>query len=67
MTPLTDSQVIELAHVYAIRWKMNRTDTDLLTSLLRRVYAEGRLSGTQDMSKELRVTLDSFKSGVKHC
>ena len=47
MTPITDSQVIELAHVYAIRWKMNRTDTSLLTSLLRRVYAEGQLSGVE--------------------
>lgn len=61
INPIDEKQLEELTLLYISRFGFNANDAQVFRSLLRRVYAEGRCRGVQEMSKELRTTLDTFK------
>lgn len=65
MKPIDEAGVLELARLYRSRWRLTKHEGDLLESLMKRIYAEGKLAGVLESGQELRTTLDNFKAKVK--
>lgn len=57
MKPITENQAADLAIELAARFDLSVSHTSLLVSFARRMYCEGRLSGTIELGEQMKRTI----------